>query len=59
MPIQPLELIAAVKEWRDARQDFFDLPPLGPDPKDRIPPKIWARLGNAEDALMQLARKLD
>lgn len=51
-------LAAAVKEWRDAREAFFAVPPVGPDGCKRFPPDIWARLGEAEDRLMRLARKL-
>lgn len=52
------EILGAVAEWRDARQAFFDVPPIGMDPKERFPREIWDRLGNAEDRLMQLARKI-
>lgn len=50
-------IIEAVREWRDAREAFFKLPPLSNDPKDRIPPEVMARLGNAENLLMDLARR--
>lgn len=51
------EVMEAVREWRDAREAFFALPPLSNDPKDRIPPEVMVRLGSAEDRLMQLARQ--
>jgi predicted nuclease with RNAse H fold len=42
----------AVKEWRDARQVIFDAPPT------MLPRGWWKRLGNAEAALMALAREI-
>lgn len=52
------DLELAVIEWRDAREAFFALPPLGNNPKDRIPPEILVRLSNAEHRLMDLARQV-
>lgn len=45
------EIIAAVIEWQEARRAFLALPPIGLDPKDRIPPEIWNRLATAEQRL--------
>jgi hypothetical protein len=52
------EIVAALKEWRDARQTFWAVPPISMDPKERFPLEIWTRLGHAESRLMELARKL-
>lgn len=52
------DLEDAVKEWRDARKAFFAVPPLGNDPKARVPPEIMIRLGHAEDRLARLSERL-
>lgn len=51
------DIIAALIEWRDAREAFWKVPAVPPD--KRFPPEIWRRLGEAEDRLMTLARKLE
>lgn len=48
------ELLAAAREWHDARKAFFAVPPIGVDPKERFPAAIWTRLGDAEDRLSRL-----
>jgi hypothetical protein len=40
----------AVEEWRAARQAIFD--------QERAPKECWARLAEAEHALMQLANRI-
>jgi len=48
------DILAAVKEWRDARIAFLAVPPIDKDA--RFPPEIWNRLANAEDKLMAVAK---
>jgi hypothetical protein len=41
----------AVEEWRAARQAIFDH-------EERAPKECWARLAEAEHALMQVANRI-
>jgi hypothetical protein len=45
-----LDLHGAVIEWRDARQAIFDQP--------TAEPALWARLADAEHALMAIAKRM-
>ena len=48
------DVISAVIEWQEARRAFLALPPIGLDPKERIPPNVWNRLATAEQRLYAL-----
>lgn len=52
-----IDILGAVKEWRDARSSFFKMQDVSMD-ELHSKTEIWMRLGRAEDHLMELARDI-